>query len=344
MAEQVYIRFYNIDRCGFFRRGSVNPDLSSVEDTFHQIIQWTDDLNLNETKTYDASEKILNTYCYSAKNSESTGDSLIALWVEFPNESGTITSVNPNSKVGEAAVATTDPPHNNIPGYCTYFWILKDEGLLATIRYRAMPTNIPEFRKFVLGFLSKYSSYVYEGPPNPDDDYNDEDVIRGYRNTAGVIQVGIKPFFITSPKRKTGQIHAIREKRQQISRIIRKSSISLPGSRRPFMDFLRRHLRLSLQDGQEDIRRVRYEIDFTPSESDLEGMFETTAQDDSSWDDIGFRITGENKIIWLSQTLSGVSMELQINASPEGILVPEDLLQCLGEKKEEIKGAVGATE
>jgi hypothetical protein len=90
----------------------------------------------------------------------------------------------------------------------------------------------------------------------------------------------------------------------------------------------------------EDPIRSRYEINFQPNEQQLEAMIEGWQQngEESGWNDVGFKISGDSKIHWLSHSVSRYEEELEVERDNDEVVDSESLLHRLDDMEEELLG------
>ena len=133
MAIEARIKFFQIERCGYYKYRSAHPSFGSTADLLEDINNWVSGKTLSETSTYEPSEEqdenLLRTLCYGIQ-SHSNGDVLLTTWNETPTTEGAVASVSMTGDVNSAAIATATIPDGYLPGYPAYFWFPAGERLL----------------------------------------------------------------------------------------------------------------------------------------------------------------------------------------------------------------------
>ncbi|WP_018652956.1 hypothetical protein [Actinobacillus capsulatus] len=81
---QAKITFYEIDRCGFYKYtgGSSQRLFGNMGDVLANLMQWTTNASLEETKVHDSIDEIIGTYVSSIVTEQAHGSYLLVLWNE----------------------------------------------------------------------------------------------------------------------------------------------------------------------------------------------------------------------------------------------------------------------
>jgi len=139
MIENVKTQFYRISKAGYYHFAQDNPEFGSVSEVFNELLGWvkSEDKKLSETCTYELedAEDEYKTYCFNLVKNNETGDFVIITWNETPTNEGRIVTVNGTQTVGNADVSFSDLPDGAIPGYATYFWVIPEYNVFASIRF-----------------------------------------------------------------------------------------------------------------------------------------------------------------------------------------------------------------
>lgn len=336
MAEEASINFYRIAKCGYFKHGGTEPEFCSLPDVLHELTAWVKDggKTLGETCTYkiEDGEEGLHTYCFDVVKANPTGEYIVTTWNESPSSQGNFASVNATSKVGEADVSLTEIPPQHIPGYATYFWFIPDRDLLATIRFHHAVNGHQNLCRYMKEFLAKWTSHVVE---NEDDDEVDHS-IAGYRKDEESDLLNLNPMFKSFLLRKPGKIEFLTENREHIRTIYRKNVLN-PQSQVDASLLNKMLVKLGIQDPpalQHDIK-VKYEFNHTPEEAELDSIIaEWENEHESKWDDVGFKLKGDDEIHWLSHSLAKRTIELDVVRENAEIINAESLLQAVHQNRQ----------
>lgn len=333
MTENAIIQFYQVKECGYYAHGKPNRAFGSLPDTLHQLLSWVDqdEIRLKDTETYEAgdSTNLYPAYCFDILYDGLVGDYLLTTWNSVPSSDEKIASVQEDSRVGSANVNLTDLPPNSIPGYPTYFWFMPSDDRFATIQFGSPMNGHPQLKKYITEFLAKFTSYVVEVDPE-----GDEIEIAGYREDESDTAKHFYPRFTSSPLRAEGKLQVIRRRRHEIRKIIRKNDLgdNLAGDTPlNFRQALLQQIGIinATDVGEGNELRAKYEVNYTPSESELEEIIEAwnaSGDSNSGWDDVGFQFTGESKTHWLSTSLLKIEVDLDVQKS-DGMVSGSSLLR-----------------
>jgi hypothetical protein len=158
-----------------------------------------------------------------------------------------------------------------------------------------------------------------------------------------VSEKGLHPRFRTKTVRLPGKVDFIRQHRPHIYKVIRKSELdgqSVANTPVSLVQALLESLGIRDAPDPEDPIRSRYEINFQPNEQQLEAMIEGWQQngEESGWNDVGFKISGDSKIHWLSHSVSRYEEELEVERDNDEVVDSESLLHRLDDMEEELLG------
>lgn len=335
MAEEASINFYRIARCGYYKHGVNSPEFCSLADALHELTTWINagGKTLGETCTYkiEDGEEGFHTYCFDVVKSDPTGECLVTTWNETPSSQGNFASVNSTSRVGEVDVSLTEIPPQHIPGYATYFWIVPDRKLLATIRFHHAVNGHQNLCRYMKEFLGKWTSHVVVDEADEAADHS----IVGYRNDENSDPLHLNPMFKSFLLKKPGKIEFLKENRELIRTIYRKNVLS-PQSQVDRSLLHRMFSKLGISDApalNHDIK-VKYEFSHTPDEAELDAIIADWENNhDSKWDDIGFKLKGDDEVHWLSHSLAKSTIELNVERENAEIINAESLLQAVQQQR-----------
>ena len=312
--------FYNITKCGFYKRGDSVGSFGSINSLFSDYSAWIAEKSIQRTKTFESGKYLnrLPIYCNDYSELEETKDILLVTWNETMNDDGTVYSISGSSQVGHSEIDLTSVPDGNIPGYATYFWIIPERELLCSIRPESQALNghdnLKTYLKHFLEIAPSYTIY-------------DNGVISGYTDDFAVGAKPVIPKFDTRMKYRNTQIELIKNRVNDIRKIVIKNKLY-------FTDEVKRSLIRSILDNIFLPNRdstvlqnsdYKLEFEFEPNIEDLNSIIEgwTQTGDES---DIGFLFTGGSQTpLWLSHTFEKQEISLDINRNP-GTVIPANVL------------------
>ena len=328
------IRFYKINQCGYYEEREHR--FGSIFEILDNLQGWIQGKVLNETQTYgvdpdDNENTILSTYCYSLVRRNR--DFLLTTWNENSDVDGKIASVNVLGLTGEACVETTEPSAGFIPGYPSFFWFLPDRGMFATVQFKTRLNGKKNLDRYLRNFLSKYSKFVVHRVTG--DAYQ----ILGY-GTEEIYSKRYIPQFVSNVYRQPGQTAYILNNRAAIRKIIKRDKLEYqrPEKRELWQSLFNFILGKDLGENCTTENKINLEIDYRPSQEELEDMIETWTQDYSplSFSDVGFKMENE-QIYWLKQSSASDMFDLDVHFAGNGVLInPDNLLWKLQQRQDVI--------
>lgn len=337
MAEEVRIKFFKVNKCGYYRRGSQVPEFGGLADMLSDIGRWVDRKSLSETATYEPSEEqdsnLLRTFCYGIRTTQS-GGTLLTTWNELPTTEGAVVSVKLSSQVNAAAVSSTPAKAGFVTGYPSYFWFPHGMDGYATIQVRNRLNGRLNLRHFVRGFLEKYSRHVVV---DESESTGDEDVIPGYAMDGDPTALQrVHALYDCSVVRMPGKIDFLRDNRSRIRRIERRDVLTYRTKEElALWQSIWRSLSGKRSADITGQHRLRFDLECQPSAEEFEAIVRRWQQDQDSngdhgqFQDIGFRLIGDDHTHWLSRSLASDVVELELDYLDAGILDGRKLLNRL---------------
>jgi hypothetical protein len=335
--EHGKITFYDINRCGYYKRGTDFPEFGDAESILPSLRSWAfqPNMTLEQTCTYEVGEHkpAYRTFCFDLVSDTSTNSYLLTTWNEVPSSANKIAAVRGLDRVGEAAVSLTDLPQNSIPGYATYFWLLPGKKLMATIQFQHNTNGRKNMEAYMSGFLTKFSMNVVANPSS------DGTIVLEYgKGQSYPYDKTLSPQFKSLPRRKLGQIEYIRNNWAQIRKIIRKETISFNVEQQVarWQKLLQSVGVSQPQFPSKETEKFSFDLNYSPSEGEIEEMLNFWRENEDSgakWDDLGFKMEGETDIRWLSHCLAKENFELDIARYNDEIVDAQSLLDQLVLKK-----------
>lgn len=343
MEYDVRIKFFQLDRCGYYRYRSSHAAFGSLSEALDDLLIWVQDKSISETTTYEPSfeqdENLLHTYCYSIKKNTHE-DVLLTTWNETASSDGAIASLNLTGPVESADVETSEIPTGYVPGYPAYFWFPHEVGGFATIQINNRLNGRNNLDEFIRGFLRNHSKWVVIG--DQDEETGDE-ILLGYSQTGLVENLdSARPYFKATQWRKNGNLDFIRNNRSEIRKMVRKDELNFThGENLALWQRIWRNITggdtTPLLNGTH---RLSLEVDYTPEENDLETIIHHWEESQHNvvgqYQDVGFKLHGDQKTHWLSQSLASEVFVLDLVYSDGPLVDAELLLSQLHGKRSQI--------
>lgn len=312
--EKVKLKFYDIEKCGYYRHGDEEGQLTNVKEVLDNLKQWLTGKTLQQTLTTNflsAGSERLPVYCANVTKSHSKRTYLLVTWNEVESSNGGISSISKDEPLATVAssVQNTGLPAGHIPGYATYFWFIPEDNILATIRFNHINNGHYGMNYYLKGFLTRFSKYAQLSEVK-----KGEYEISGYGIDNENIIENIYPQFNSSPKKLEGRIDYIKSKRNSIRKIIKKTILENDLSEnKTFKQKILKNIGFSNTSIEEPLK-MKYEFNFEPTRQELDDIINNWNKENrnDSWDDIGFKLEKEATPLWLKSVVPSEDIDLNV--------------------------------
>lgn len=331
MKEESKVLFYQINRCGYYKRKKNLPQFGHISEVLKDLHVWVkrDSRPLVETCPFEIEESAstMRTFCFDIQEHSESGDFLVTTWNETPNTQGKVAAVEANKPVGSASVIFSDLKKGTVPGFATYFWFLPKKGVFATVRFHHALNGHQSLARYLREFIAKCSSFTVRR----EDEDSGETRIIGYRKPPALDIFTLSPQFYSSVFRKTGHLEFLKKNREKIRKIVRKNSLTfaIPEELQYWQKLLK-FLGIRNPEPRDEEIRVKQEIEIRPTENELQEIVENWEKEhESKWDDVGFTLSGDPNIQWLSHAFAKDVIELDVERQNEEVIEASSLLGAL---------------
>jgi len=344
--EEVKLKFYTIERCGYFKHGEEGCQLGDISDILDDLQDWISGLTLQQTQTTNiltaATEK-LPVYCVGVKKSIND-HYLLVTWNKVESNNGSMPSINKDAPINTVTtnLESTPLPTGNIPGYATYFWFIPEDNMLATIKLNHIENGHIGMNCYLKGFLTRFSKYSIT--VENEDDIQSSTLV-GY-GTEENYDENLHPYFTSKLRRLAGKTDFIRAKRNDITKLTRKTTISQTVTNNiTLYEKLMYEIGLTQPQALNDTVELKYEIKTQPNAQELEDIITSWEEDhEQVWDDIGFTIKGLPNPLWLSSEVPSKNVELNLTRTNDEFVDFDVLLQELDNKINIFRGVYNGEE
>lgn len=331
--ENTKITFYKIKQCGLFLGSNSNKKVASdINHLLPSLKKWIKGKGIKLTKTHSPIEgKPLPAYVVDIVNQDN--DWLIVLWNEIESTEGTVATVPMDAPVGTTQIEMTDLPENSIPGFATYFWIIPENNLIATIRFQHSQNGSYQLSKLIKGFYENFSEYVVFSGENSSIAMNKI----GYKVDDQFYEICHSKFSLELIK-NNGPIDYIIKNHSQITKIIKKDIINIKHKNRKsywqkVLKTIGLNNKISHTSSLKEEFRVEIRSDVNNvTEEELKGIISKWKSDDMDTSDYGFKICGNE--YWLSKSYIKDELQLDIKRHNSEIVDFHELLKELGRYKQ----------
>ncbi|WP_153116127.1 hypothetical protein [Rhodocyclus tenuis] len=328
------IKFFDIKRCGYYRRGESTVSLSNVNDTLEKLNAWaTDGRDFANTTCYqpDPDNDLLNTYFCGWSQNATTKDSLLVLWNQVPNDNGVIYGMNPSVPPGVTAMLSTDFGSTPaIPGAPSYIWIIPSKNVFATIRFTHSVQGKINLDHYINGFLQNKSPYRVK---------NSEGKVIGFSRTGQPTQESAKihPKFEAYTRKQEELEAELITNINKISKIIKRETLiyTAESDRKIFERVFSKLLPNAPAFSQP--RTISHELQFSPTESELKSIIKNFGElgQDTFINNAGF-VYKNGKTIMLSGTNVAFSHSFSITRGEKELISPHILLNAVTQDRADL--------
>ncbi|SXD84464.1 hypothetical protein [Klebsiella variicola] len=328
------VKFYNINRCGYYKYSSKVPDLSNTSDVLLKLNDWASDgREFINTGTYKAEkdEDILNTYFCGLATDKRYGDHLLALWAEVPNDSGVVYGMPPLAKPGKVDMLTTGFDIDKaIPGFPCYFWFIPQLNVFASIKFEHSLMGKGHLDNYLNGYLANKSPYRV---------FDEDNKVIGFSvdGKKSNDSSKLKPnFYAVGMKYDEVQAELI-SNLSKITKILKREKITYraPDDRKIIERVFSGLLKNAPDSTQE--RTLLHEMEFKPTETELKSIIKSynSLENTSSIRNVGFKYS-DGRAIWLSGANVSFEIELNVRRKDNHIIPPGRLLSAIIKRRDEL--------
>lgn len=339
---EIKINLFDLTACGFYSRGyQLEHEFGTLNETLLDLQRWAANRKLRSTKTFtpkDGSD-LLPVYLFDIKSAED-GSWLVVTWNETQSFDGSVASADGDSPVGAANVELNEIQEGGIPGFPTYFYIIPDAQIIASVRPYHDSTGLPGLREYMKSYLEFFSKYVHLEEENN----NGVTVLYpvGYSKSEEYYfeadELSIK--FETKETRNPGRLQYIRDNVEKVSKIIRKMTLDL--NHKVKLRFFQKALQgIGIHRDQQTTDqkiKIKYEIQEKITLDELNDMIEEWENtQDRTYDDYGLVLRGsDQQPFWFSSSKANGRFDLNVIEINDAKIDSTSLLTALTHHKDQI--------
>lgn len=320
------IKFFDIKRLGFYRRGQYEAAFGDVNTHFSKLKEWAHlpGRSFVNTITYQPRNEIdiYRTFFNDWVSNQATEDSLLILWNEIPNDGGVIYGMSPDAIPGQTEMKTTSFEDDAIPGMPSYFWILPEHNLIASIKFEHSFVGKLNMERYLKSYLCNFTLHGIS---------NDNGEIIGFSDDGNYVENcdKIHAYLELTSKKDDHIRQKLLADREKITRFIRKERLdySEPDTRGTVEKLVSKVLReVPVLSDKHD---VNYSFHFKPTQDQLTQIIDNynNLPEDSCISDIGFKVG--SKTVMLSGLNISFEFEFNFNRGENEIIQSQILLDNL---------------
>lgn len=305
--SKIKVELHKITSCGFYQRGKIAAPLFGHWHTWHNDFhQWVSQrTSVNNTSTFDSEAGAPNVFC-AGSTRISTGLGLI-LWHGVPASEKGVAYILMNATPSHVTASEAALPHNSIPGWPSYFWLLLAKNLAVTLQSTSKiqnhSTGLPECRQFLEGYLARFHPF-FQVRQEADQANGIERQIAWRANHKSPSRTDLAGQFVTPSLLLSCAFDEIRSKHADIRKLIHsmQTSCALPVDRAKLTQFMH-HMGFD-QYAAPDTDRLsfRWENDWQPTPAEFDYAIAQHEQSDTTLgrkERCPVRFKGDSQIYWL---------------------------------------------
>lgn len=326
------VTFYKVEKCGFYKYRGKTPEFGNLAEFFNELIAWTKGKGFLLTKLQNVDDHSdLPVYVLDAVQG-STGDFVLTLWNGLSDgDDDAVASIDSSHKVGQPLQVHSNPiKTGSVAGYPSYFWIIPQRGVVATVTVRPGAGRLPMI-KYINTFIATRSQYLVVGP-------NKEGVKKAaYAPLGGACMASNRVsnvfprFDMKTFMKSKGDLSVIHANYDDIASTVIKADIDAATVQKKnrllsMVSFLEPK---TSKKGQVSKRqKIKLELGYRPSLEELQEI-ENKFSDGgvSSWEDMGFKIKGKgDKTFWIKSSIAKGVLDMKDPKAVTGSVIEADVL------------------
>lgn len=321
------ISFFEVKQCGFY--SSKNKEYvyeeGSLDETINNFCNWVRDRDFSQTIPWDVNEypKRQQIYCKSIAQDDNTKDTLLVLWKRFGDDSGKVSGIAPDAKVGSGSNDSIkiDPKvkgQSAFLGQPMYYWFIPERNVIATVNF----SHSSAMTKEVCDYIKRCIDYRIDHPQKKIHENENVDPTTSTpkmrKHISYVSSDGVRTMrfgFHVSTKELNSNKANISRLAQNISHIVVRDTISTQKSDDKDPIF---NLWPKINNKKTFTKQIEIieEVNLTEGEvTDIVKVHKQEYNPLNKWNNIGFREKGSDTTRWFHKYVS--REQVQLDPLPE---------------------------
>jgi hypothetical protein len=249
-------------------------------------------------------------------------------------------------------------PDNSIPGWARYFWVDPARNLLVTLipggGVRNRNSGLPSARQYLQSFLHGFSPYAVTRILGSGPHFEDREVLGWRSDPSASPDPTLTARFETKPLSLPGPLDQIRYMQPEIRKLVTSCSVmrDVPGMRTGLEQAMQVLGWDRYRAPEGDKLNFRFETDWQPTKSELEGVIEAWERRNARAliggapvnDRVGVKTRGESGTKWFDRASCSDEMDLgqplenSLHWTPQELT---DIIQSVREPVAQLAAAAG---
>ena len=302
--------------CGFYSTKVKDPSRveGSLEETISSFCAWVKDRDFSQTVPWDVQShpKRVQIYCKSIAQDPDTKDALLVLWKRFGDDSGQVSGISPDAKVGQDNSDSIKIDHkvkgqSAIFGQPMYYWVIPEYNVIATVNFPhscAATKDVCEYIKRCIDYRIKHPRKTIKEVEGVNPNNGDAVIKKIVTYKSGETKVNMRFKFQAHTKELDSRKANAKRLSDTISHLVIRDTISTTKSddKDPFF-----RIWSKINNKKKFSKHIEIieEVSLTPDEvSDIIEIHDFEYNPSNKWNNIGFREGGQEHTKWFSKYVS----------------------------------------
>lgn len=210
------IQLYNLDRCGFYKRGIQERQFGHIAEWYPAFLRWLEPkrepgVPLSDTSTTGERDGVpVDVYCLGAVG-DGRGNFGVTLFSRSLNEEEGGAVVSPEASLSNPLFEDNERREGAVPGWLSYFWVIPEEEIVVALMPEGAKASVDTFRIYFREYLRQESDYLHQKYMRTDPKTGKEKPVYEYKDPSGRRAEGVFPSLKLSQEiAKAGRIEEIK--------------------------------------------------------------------------------------------------------------------------------------
>jgi hypothetical protein len=307
MIIPAHLNFFNIEECGLYKHGTVEPKALGSSETFEAIYQWVQGKPMEDTIPWDpASTKsgVAKCYCHDFYKCGDSGEFLFVLWKSDTDSAGSVWGAQASAATGSSSVLEYTSDYKGkkmIWGRPCYYWIIPKLNTVVSIKVDHSVCDSGLFQEWVTKCINNRVSLE-----NKKRVETETGLIR-FEFTDKKATQGVKyafRFAVYLRSLNTGSAQ-LSELASRVTRIVRRDTIKLNSGLDERPEWVKFFDKIPILPGKPKAktRQIEVRAEAKPTAAEIKTIIEKFANEErkhNDWNNVGFE-TEKGNVVWVDK-------------------------------------------
>ncbi|PIT51443.1 hypothetical protein [Snodgrassella communis] len=345
MGLKFSLRYFYIERCGYFNSSRINKlKYENITATLNNIKKYIQNKSIEETGIANNNNKQPPT-TFILDINHNNDFWLFTLWnVTDKGAANEMISLNPKSKIGNLESEEITAGEGKKFGFVSYFLINPEHRFYATLLPESAEyAGRKEFDQYIKNFLYIDPDFVSKGRTQISEDKTEIQMECQQYTLPNNIQGNISPHFFSHLLKSPSEVDYVIRNYIKITKIINQFYTKINTESENKKQYINTSYLVKKMFGNPKLFtpteyiNIKSIIDATFSnEADLRDWIEEWKSFSESEDDCGFKLKGDSKIYWLRGNIITTKLDINSIKKVKGIYPSLELLESVSQYKHQI--------